>query len=81
MDHNQEECVHERTSWWFLHLITYRLGSPAVLCWDPQMFNHAVHLFHYASLSSNFCDQMRETISFENIFELWRVYMEKIISV
>lgn len=37
--------------------------------------------FHYASLSSNFCDQIRETISFGNIFELWYVYMEKIISV
>lgn len=37
--------------------------------------------FHYASLSSYFCDQIRETISFGNIFELWYVYMEKIISV
>lgn len=36
--------------------------------------------FHYASLS-NFCDQIRVTISFGNIFELWYVYMEKIISV
>lgn len=37
--------------------------------------------FHYASLSPYVCDQIRETISFGNIFELWYVYMEEIISV
>lgn len=53
-------------------------SSRVMLCWDPQMFRVRLHSSHYASLSSNFCDQIRETISFGNIFELWYVYMEKL---
>lgn len=63
---------------------SYYLTSSAALRCCVEILRCLIRLytsFHYASLSSNFCDQIRETISFGNIFELWYVYMEKIISV
>lgn len=56
--------------------VTNKSNNPAMLRHEPQMVNQAVDFFF--SRSSNFCDQMRETVSFGNIFEL---YMEKTISV
>lgn len=47
------------------------------VCWDPPMFTQPLESFFFPLSPSNVCDQMRETISFGDIFE--RVYMEKII--
>lgn len=63
---------------------SHYLTSLATLQCCVEILRCSIRLYtssHYASLSSNFCDQIRETISFGNIFELWYVYMEKIISV
>lgn len=62
---------------------SHYLRSLAALRCCVEILRCSIRLYssHYASLSSNFCDQIRETISFGNIFELWYVYMEKTISV